>query len=51
MPTDSEFAASLDSIVETYRQETAGPREMLALLQWQIAQAHRLDLRTTMPGQ
>ena len=50
MPIDSEFAASLAAIVETYRQETAGPREMLALLQWQIAQGHRLDLRTTMPG-
>ena len=50
MPTDNDFTAYLAAAVATYRRETAGPGEMLSLLQWQIEQGHRLDQRTTMPG-
>lgn len=50
MPTETDFPAYLARVVQTYQSETAGPGEMLALLQWQIEQGHRLDLRTTMPG-
>ena len=50
MLTDSDFLAYFAGVVQHYRRETAGPGEMLALLQWQIEQGHRLDQRTTMPG-
>ncbi|AMJ61206.1 NUDIX hydrolase [Bosea sp. PAMC 26642] len=44
------FLARLADTVARYRAEVAGPREHLALLRWQIAQGHALDLRTTFPG-
>lgn len=48
MPAD--FAAHLGQIVTRYRAEDATGREILSLLQWQIAQGHDLSRRTTMPG-
>lgn len=50
MPTETDFPASLALLVQDYLSETAGRGEMLALLRWQIAEGHRLDLRSTMPG-
>jgi len=48
MPAD--FAAHLGQIVTRYRADAGTSREMLALLQWQMAQGHHLSRRTTMPG-
>ncbi|WEK04942.1 MAG: NUDIX domain-containing protein [Candidatus Devosia phytovorans] len=50
MPSQSEFPTYLDQIVSRYLRENAGPGEYLPLLQWQIAEGHRLDERTTYPG-
>lgn len=50
MPNDNDFHSCLASLVQHYLRDTAGPCEMLALLQWQLEQGHRLDRRTTMPG-
>lgn len=50
MPTAQHFPAYLVAVVQDYLERTAGPREMLSLLRWQINANHRLDLRTTMPG-
>ena len=50
MPTDSGFAASISAIVDHYLAHGAEPRQMLSLLRWQLAEGHRLDLRTTYPG-
>jgi 8-oxo-dGTP pyrophosphatase MutT (NUDIX family) len=50
MPSGHGFHSHLAVLVEHYLRSTAGPREMLALLLWQLEQGHRLDLRTTLPG-
>ncbi|SEQ12458.1 8-oxo-dGTP pyrophosphatase MutT, NUDIX family [Devosia sp. YR412] len=50
MPKEQHFPADLAAVVQDYLQHTAGPREMLSLLQWQISEGHSLNLRTTMPG-
>lgn len=48
MPDD--FNRRLNALVVHYLGNTAGGREMLALLRWQLGQGHALDQRTTMPG-
>ena len=48
--TPSQFDAALVATVAGYLAEVAGPRERLALLNWQIGQGDRLDQRTTLPG-
>ena len=48
--TPETFAIALSRLVARYRAEVAFPHEHLSLLQWQIAQGHRLDLRETLPG-
>ncbi|MET3924121.1 NUDIX domain-containing protein [Devosia sp. 2618] len=50
MLSDAQFAAHLEATIAHYLRVTAAPGEMLSLLRWQIGQADRLDLRTTMPG-
>lgn len=50
MPSRDRFPAYLNAIVQHYRHQQAGPGELLSLLQWQIAQGHRLDERSTLPG-
>ena len=50
MPTDEHFLTDIEALVQQYLRETAGPREMLSLLQWQIEQGDHLNQRSTMPG-
>jgi 8-oxo-dGTP pyrophosphatase MutT (NUDIX family) len=50
MYTPETFQSQLTAIVSRYLAEVAEPGEHLSLLRWQMAQNHRLDLRTTQPG-
>lgn len=50
MPASAGFLARLEAVVGRYRSEIAAPHERLAVLRWQMAQAHALDDRTTLPG-
>ena len=45
-----DFSIRLEHLVRCYLEQDAPAREHLALLRWQLQQAHRLDRRTTMPG-
>jgi len=49
MSPDS-FVSALAATVAQYLSAVAAPGEHLALLRWQMAQGHRLDLRETLPG-
>lgn len=46
----ASFLERLDALVTRYRALIASRREHLALLRWQIAEGHALDLRSTWPG-
>lgn len=50
MPSQTDFLTYLDNIVSRYLREQAQKGEHLSVLQWQIAEGHRLDDRDTYPG-
>lgn len=50
MVANPAFLAAISRILAAYLARDSSPREHLALLQWQIAEAHALESRDTFPG-